>query len=240
MKAILLMTVLCLLCATLCYAQMYNDTASHHAYNSTIDHYKKILGNELGLYNGPVYVDYTRTISQGSSFLGDSTYPSYGNVTYDGVLYENIPLLYDIYQNKLITIHPSTKISFSFVNERVEAFTLLGSYFYNLKPDSVYTIKPGYYERLYSGIKSSAYQRHEKQARNDLSDRIVKIGLSDKNVFFIKIKDKVTPVSRKKDILKLYDNERKKISHFMRTEKLRFRNNKREDIIKITRFYNEL
>lgn len=240
MKAILLMINLCLLCAMLSYGQMGNDTVFHQAYNNAIKHYKNFLQDEIGLYNGPVYMDYTGTISHGSPFLGDTALLSNGHVAYNGVSYENIPLLYDIYENKLITAHPLTKIRYSLINEKVDAFSLLGYYFQHLKPDSIYKIKPGYYETLYNGTKSSAYQRHEKETRDDLTGTVVKIRLNDKNVFYIKNRNTVVPVNSKKNILKIYDDKEKEISHFMRTEKLKFRKSKREDLIKITRFYNEL
>ena len=242
MKARLLMIKLFLIFILQTFAQSNSGgLLSSNSQQNAIDVYKNALQEESGLYNGPAYVDYLIKISENSNspYLGDSLKMSNGSVVYDGVLYQNILLLYDVFKKMLITISPSTNLRFSLVNDRIDSFTVLGYNFKSIKLGNIKTPK-NFYDVLFSGEKSRAYQLHLKEANEDLSGRVSKIRLSDKNLFFIEKDGRITQVKKRKHALRIFSDHRSEVSHFLRKEKLRFKNDVRRDLVELTKFYDGL
>src|SRR3954452_5902520 len=64
------------------------------AIQNAISAYHQFLSPQTSLYNGSEYVDYAYTINEGTPFFEDTQF-SNGTVTYDNVLYTDVPILYD-------------------------------------------------------------------------------------------------------------------------------------------------
>lgn len=237
----LFMTAISVFCAVQAYAQNNTEAvlvAKGQQHAITI--YKKALNAESGLYNGPFYIDYLQTISEGNPFLDNNLQMVLGSVFYDDVLYENEPMMYDIYKKKLIVNSPATNIRFTLVNDRIGYFVINGRQFRNLKADSILKIPSNFYEVLFSGNRISSYQLHQKTPKDDLSGRFYKIKLLDKNSFFIEKGGAIKEINRKRDVLDILNDKRQEVSQFIRKEKLRFRKNIKDDLATITQFYEGL
>lgn len=241
MKMKLFMIAITVFCAVQAYAQNNTDAVlAAKGQQQAITIYKNALNAESGLYNGPFYIDYLQTISEGNPFLDNNLQMVLGSVFYDGVLYENEPMMYDIYKKKLIVSSPATNIRFTLVNDRIGYFVINGRHFRNIKTDSIYKVPSSLYEVLFLGNHIASYQLHQKTPKDDLSGRFYKIKLLDKNRFFIEKGGAIKEINRKRDVLDILNDERQEVSQLIRKEKLRFRKNIKNDLTIITQFYEVL
>src|SRR4051812_27023863 len=85
------------------YAQNgVTDSLSVYVINKNINWYTLQRGNNLKLYNGMEYVFLYRTVRGFSFFLTDTFEKN--NIVYDGTLYHQVLLAYDIVSNQVVTL----------------------------------------------------------------------------------------------------------------------------------------
>src|SRR6267142_7278950 len=84
------------------YGQSSADSlVRQRSYQNAKDTYFSALGPELNLYNGVYYKDYkTYENDEGQPYFGTDLWTE-GSVLYDGVIYENVPMLYNVVDDKL-------------------------------------------------------------------------------------------------------------------------------------------
>ncbi|MGC4023425.1 MAG: hypothetical protein QM734_16475 [Cyclobacteriaceae bacterium] len=136
------------------------------AKKNTISSYLGSIGIESSvLYNGSEYLTY-------NPLNGEHPYLyinwKEGSINYDGQLFNNVPLLYDISIDQVIT-KSFTGADFQLVKPFINFFTLGDRKFINLKDSS---IQSGFYEILFDS-KIKVYSKHVKKFRETTSDRQV-------------------------------------------------------------------
>ena len=117
------------------------------------------------MYNGSEYAYnayYPFTINEGDPFFQSKTFDT-GAVFYNNVLYENVPLLFDIVKEELLTHDPTNNYIMRLNNERVKWFIIWGHTFVRLNHDSANNspLHTGFYDLLYNG-NTSLYKRDLK------------------------------------------------------------------------------
>jgi hypothetical protein len=201
--------------------------------------YHENIKNESGLYNGSQYVVYAQTIQDGIPFF-EITQPSNGNVTYWGVEYKNVPLLYDILKGEIITVVPSTNYLIKLNTEKVSSFEVLNHKFIRIAKDSSNkNIKTGFYDVLYDG-QTAVYKKEIKTLNEDLSSGKLRTFILDENAFFIKKNNVFFTVSNKSSLLDILKDKKKEVQEFIRKNKLKIRKDKDNALPKIAAFYDEI
>lgn len=232
-----------LFCTTITNAQ-YNASDSlvyQKSKEEAISFYHEYVKNESGLYNGSQYVVYAQTIQEGIPFF-ETPNPTKGSVVYYGILYENVPLLYDILKGQLITLIPVSNYLINLNAERVTSFEILNHNFTRLERDSVNkTIKTGFYEILYDG-KTTVYKKQTKVVGEDLSQAKLRNFIVESNSFYIKKANTFYAVSNKSSLLAIFKERKKEIQEFIRKNKLSVRKDTDKDnsLPKIAAFYDEI
>ncbi|QEC66111.1 hypothetical protein FRZ67_01875 [Panacibacter ginsenosidivorans] len=230
-----------LFCISPAHAQ-YNTTDSLSylkAKQQAIAFYHTYVKDESGLYNGSQYVVYAQTIQEGIPFF-ETPEPSKGNVVYTGVLYENVPLLYDILKGQLITLIPSSNYLICLNADKVSNFEILNHKFTRLIKDSGdKTIKTGFYEVLHDG-QTTVYKKQTKTVGEDLSQAKLRNFIVESNTFYIKKTNTFYTVSNKKSLLTILKDRKKEVQEFIKKNKLDIRNDKDNALPKIAAFYDSL
>ena len=220
----------------------YNESDSllyKKAKEYAVSLYHENIKNESGLYNGSQYVVYAQTIQDGIPFF-EITQPSNGNVTYWGVEYKNVPLLYDILKGEIITIVPSTNYLIKLNTEKVSSFEVLNHKFIRIAKDSSNkNIKTGFYDVLYDG-QTAVYKKEIKTLNEDLSSGKLRTFILDENAFFIKKNNVFFTVSNKSSLLDILKDKKKEVQEFIRKNKLKIRKDKDNALPKIAAFYDEI
>ncbi|MBC6988776.1 hypothetical protein [Hymenobacter sp. BT491] len=197
--------------------------------------------NHSHLYNGTEYVNYDKPYIQGDQFF-ESNLEAAGGIYYDGFYFRNVPLLYDIYVDQLVIKHPASPLKMKLVNEKVKYFVLYGHTFVRLVSDSLTAspIRTGFYDLLFaSQVKVLA-----KRAK-DLQERATPTGLEGRfneiDKFFIEKNKTYYQVGKKYTVVKLFPNKKSDLRKYVRSQKLKFTKNRREDsIVKLVRYYSTL
>src|SRR5258708_22748261 len=79
------------------------------SFQQAVNNYHQFLSPETGLYDGKEYtynLYYPFEINEGHPFFQSKNFDT-GAVFYNNVLYEKVPLLYDLINNELLVNNPS-------------------------------------------------------------------------------------------------------------------------------------
>jgi hypothetical protein len=220
-----------------------SDTARETtSFQAAVNYYHQFLSPETGLYDGSEYTYntyYPIQINEGDPFFLSKNFYT-GTVFYNNVLYEKVPLLYDIIKNELLIHDPSNIYTIRLNNERVGWFTIWGHTFIQLIFDSANNsqMRTGFYDLLYNG-KTSLYRKDSKILNeNTASAQGINKYVVETNEYFIKKDNQYYKVTNKKSLNVALKNKKKEIGQFIKKNKLNLRKNKNGALIKIVGYYN--
>jgi hypothetical protein len=132
------------------------DSINHQtSFGQVVSNFYIAIGQESRLYNGPEYHPYDRNIKGSALFPLDAETWATGKVNYDGIDYEGVPLMYDIYKDVLVALLYNHFSMYILQSDRVRDFTFSGHHFIRINADSLVNdradISTGFYEQLYKG-----------------------------------------------------------------------------------------
>jgi len=226
------------LSSSFCYCQVTQvDTAFlAQAKKKSIALYTSTIQHQSRLYNGNDYVIYFPKNEEHPYYKNDDW--GTGSVAYWGELYENIPLLFDLAVDQIITEHDRGN-PIQLLAEKVQGFVIWDHTFVRLYPDDKNKISAGFYDQLYNG-KSKVYAKYSKNYREELESTRV-IPQFDESVRYYLVKDGVfTVVKSKASVLKVLSDHKSEVKNFIRKNRLAFKGNRDEALVRVTQFYDTL
>jgi hypothetical protein len=208
------------------------------AVNHLIALYHQSSGDQSGLYNGSQHSGYPFSFEAGQPFFNNDK-PGTGSVVYDGILYENVSLQYDEVQEALV-MQDSTR-RMRLLNDRIERFTLFNNNFIRIVKDTESTvlIRTGFYNLLYAG-KTSMLKREEKIIREDPSTGVLLRFVDSHVYYYIKMNNSYLSIKSKKGLLNIFKDKKKDIRQYIRKNKLSYRKDRDNTLIKTTAYYDQL
>lgn len=219
------------------------DTSRKTAsFQEAVNYYHQFLSPETGLYDGSEYTYntyYPIQINEGDPFFLSKNFYT-GTVFYNNVLYEKVPLLFDIIKNELLIHDPSNIYIIRLNNERVGWFTIWGHTFIRLIFDSANSsqMRTGFYDLLYNG-KTSLYSKDSKTLNeNTASAQGINKYVVESNEYFIKKENQFYKITNKKSLMVVLKNKKKEIGQFIKKNKLNLRKIKNYALIKIAAYYD--
>jgi hypothetical protein len=231
----------CFFIAAKAYGQL--NRADSSFYQSTVsealDLYHQSAGDQSGLYNGPMYSGYPFRFESGTPFFGSGRLDT-GSVFYDGILYLQVPLLYEDLKDLLIINDNGYFIQLK--NKLVKEFSLPGHYFVRLGENDITTkgINTGFYEVL-NQDSIAVLKKTVKKILDDLaSDNVVQKQISQSVHYYIKTATAVYEINNERDILAIFPEKKKEIQQFVKKNKLNFNEDKGNTIIKIVVYYEQI
>ena len=236
--------ILILICSFNCiYAAAQSDSADIISYRSALANtqsvYFKQLGDQSKLYNGSQYASYGFVFKTGSPYYKSDQF-TYGSVLYDGILFNNLPLLYEDLRELLITKKEGYLLQL--ITARVSAFTISGHQFIRLVADSSNRgiSKTGFYEVLYPG-RSLVLKKTYKNIQDVAS---VSEGLShfieESDSYFIKKGNSFIRVKSKNEMFDIFPDHQKEIQLFIKKNKLNFRKDEENTLTQVAAYYDQI
>ncbi|MEO5978543.1 MAG: hypothetical protein ABIS36_02990 [Chryseolinea sp.] len=198
--------------------------------------YNDFIGGQSRLYNGTEYHDYL-TKDEEHPYFGANDW-SKGNIVYDDDFYKNIELFYDISRDQVITEHKLTGGKIEMIAKKIAQFTINGHPFVRLNQDKEKVIKEGFYEVLYQG-KVNVFARREKQMQDKTENYTVVHTFIERNKVYIVKNGIYHFVKTKKSVLAVFDDKRQELKAFLKTEKLRYKDNRELAIAKMAGEYDK-
>jgi hypothetical protein len=230
------------ICTCKTFAQDNTPDSTHLvAKENAISLYHRLVYPETNLYNGIEYVDYAYTLNEGSPYFITSGFVN-GAVTYNGISYTGVPILYDGVKEEVVIPDPSGKNKIRLHTEKVSGFDLSNLHFTKLTADSLNrsVIRTGFYEVLYNG-KISLYKKQTKKILENITiSQGLRRTIDEQSGYFIRKNNHYFTVNDKRSLLNSLKDEKKEIQQFMKKNKLKMRKEKELSLIRIAAYYDEI
>lgn len=214
------------------------------AIKNAINIYHEYLSPEPGLYNGSEYTYntyYPFVINEGDPFFFSKNFDT-GAVYYNGVLYEKVPLLYDIIHGEVLIRDPS-RINILRLNDKyISWFRLYNHTFQKLYRDSASAnpLNTGFYAALYRG-KTSLYKSVSKIFKeNSASFQGLNKYTVETDEYFIKKNNDYFRVKNKKQLLNILSDRKKEVNQYMKKNRLKFKKAMEYTLINVVAYYDQL
>lgn len=216
-----------------------DSTLEQISLRKAIDFYHESIGSQSPLYNGREYVNYDEFITGHQFFESDLL--EEGSIMYDGTLYRNINLLYDIVQEEVIVEHFNKYFKIILPKHRVDFFSLLNHTFIWINSDSLQNqvLSPGFYEKLYEG-KVNLLAKRTKIIEEKIEGRSVARKFLPVNYFYIAKGNVYQPVKSKNSVLKVFEDHKKEVRKYIRSLGINYKANRETAIVKMTQHYDKL
>ena len=208
-----------------------------NAINNSIQIYHNGIGDQAAKFNGSQYQGYTVSFSDGHPYFKADVLAK-GKIVYDGVLFENVNLLYDEVADCVILQDSSHRIKL--VGERLSSFSIQENNFERLnKIGNSQLINTGFYEVLTKG-NLSLYKKEVKRMIDKFSNsNELAVIFEIHQYYYLKKDNQYYQIQRKKDLFQLMGNDEKEIKNFIEIEHLNFRKSKEILLTKVVDFYNQ-
>jgi hypothetical protein len=218
-------------------AQLLADSSILNKSETTaIEAYHSALGIQSSLYNGVEHVRYPSTIEGFAYFLTSDW--QMASVNYDGIIYTDIPVQYDLVRDEVIIQHPS-RIPIIPSVAKIKGFSLPGHSFVRIEKQAIPSLKTGFYEQFIRGPITVLIKREKT-----IDEKINGLQLERKFIlrerYYIVKENEYHPVGNEKDLLKVLKERRNEIKQYLSDNSLRFGTDPDNTIIKAVEYYNQL
>lgn len=246
-KPIYLSSAVIIFCAIFCQnssaqAVLSDSSSQQNALNNAVALYNTSLGVQVPVYSGAEYYFYDPHI-KGNAYYQDINGFSGGSVYYDGTMYNNLQLLYDVNTDQLVCLFPNRISKFIVIKERVKSFDCLSSHFININVDTLTNnsaLESGYYRELYAG-KSEVLAKYTKSIQTSTStSNYVENYFSAKKYFFIKKNSVYHSVGSKGSVLDLFKDKKNELKKYIKANSIDFKENPEEAMMKVASWYDHL
>jgi len=239
-----------LLCGIQCYFSSILEANSQDssgvnnftqiALDNTIALYSQSAGAQLRLYNGSAYEDYRFAFNRGQPYF-NSKEAGIGAVSYDGILYKNVPMWYDLLSDKVIIEHYDDASQISLIREKIAYFTLHNHTFIHLKHDSVANsiLREGFYDQLYQGQVTLFAKRINKLEQRTLQSGVERT-IDQQVRYFLKKDGKYYTIKSQHALLNHLKDKKKELQQYIKQNKIRYGEKQEDALIKIAAYYDNL
>lgn len=185
--------------------------------------YNKKLQASSNLYSGPQYIEQNYPQSGSPFFSSDSL--RNGWISYDGHLYTDVLLQWDVFQNYVITLSLKENSKLILRNDLIDSFYFSGHLVKTMKADKeLNLLQAGFYEFLYNG-KTAVIAIRKKTNMGIIQGGSMVYDFTSKNKIYVKKEGIYFLISNKKDILKLFPKDKSAIKRLVRKAALNWRKN---------------
>lgn len=196
------------------------------------------LKTNLNLYNGTEHPGYPRNI-KGSAYLDGEEFAE-GHVQYDGVWYA-VPMLYDLYAEKIVITHFNRYTRISLINEKVKEFSIHGHFFRNFPAKELGQIVPvGLCEVLYESDSISVYARKRKLLNERSTSHGLERDFISSNQYYMMVNGSYHIVKSKGDMFALMGSKKREVVAELKKKKIKFRKNTEEALITASKIYEKI
>lgn len=209
------------------------------AYAGALRLYHTYINPEPGLYRGARYVDYDYLVQDGQPFFGADSI-RIGTVVYDGIFFDQVPMLYDLVKGSLIINDPYHVYKISLIMDLVDSFTITDHQFIRLR-DSLNPSAPanGFYELLYKGRLTLL----KKEKKNYVANLLVTVENIQNFIghtisYYLKKGGTYYHLNNKKALLNTFKDRKSDLKKFIRRNKLSWRDDKETLLIKVMSWYD--
>jgi hypothetical protein len=201
-------------------------------FNKAIAYYQNVVGANSFIYTGKEYIGYDISIEGDPYFKWDSLQK--GDIYYDGNLYKDVPMLYDIVKQVVVIDRYQANPRISLLNEKIKYFTLNGHRFVNERAEN----GNAFFDILSDG-RVGVWVKRVKTIRKPMHAENPDF-FKETDEIYIKKGDALYPVSNRNSVLLVFNDKRRQVKTFIRKKRLRFKKHIEPDLVQTVSFYSTL
>lgn len=220
-------------CVSMAQSYLGDTTFVTDAAKNSVKNYYHLTGPQSHIYNGNSYIEYQQQDDEHPYFINEWIE---GSIVYEGEYYENIPMLYDISNDKVITDHQYNIHKIQLINEKISRFAIKDHLFVHLIKTELPT---GFYEILYDG-KIKVYLRWKKTLQETATSQIIEKRFDEKTSYYLLKEGKFHSVKTKRALLAVLKDRKSDLKKFMHTNKIKFKTNRSQNIAQLASHYDQL
>jgi len=190
------------------------------------------------LFNGTEYIMYDQHI-KGDPYYVPGMQP--GSVFYDGTLYKNVPMLYELTTGNLV-IRPLDEnhegVPICLIAEKVGYFSIDNHTFVHIVPDSGNNIiSNGFYDHIYNG-SISLFVKRQKLLFEDPTTYDRSFVTNDK--FFVFRNNTWYAIHSQGDLMEFMKERKKDVAKYLRQNKIKYKKTPEYAMVKMAEYYDTL
>ncbi len=214
-----------------------SSTNQSWAYDNIKAWYQNEIGADSHIYMGKEYAPYKAGIQGSQFFLSPQMQNS--TIFYDGTLYEDVPLLYDLVRQNIIINRYEDNTRIKLLNEKIQYFIISGHRFENIiSSRNNEDAGSGFFDIVLDG-KASILVSRKKKVEMTLNPADPP-KFTERDKIFIRNKNNMYAIDKTKSILKALGDKKNSVKTFIRKNKFRFKKNAEEEIVKTVAYYETL
>jgi len=208
------------------------------SFRNSLSYFQNEIGADSHLYTGKEYTPYEKGIKGHSFFMSDQMQNS--DLFYDGTLYTNIPLLFDIVRQEIVINRYHQNVRMKLLSEKVKYFILAGHRFENitLAEGKEEYLSNGIYDIIFDG-KASVLVKRLKRIRYPLKAEDPP-GFVEEDLFYIRNGNSLYAVDSRSSLLQALDDKGELIKAYVRKSKFRFKKNIEKELMMAAAYYSTL
>ncbi len=214
------------------YAQTSVPDSSSGYYINAVSYFENQIGANSHLFIGKEFNDYDLHV-KGNPFFGFNQMQK-SELFYDGTLYKNVPLLFDIVGQQLVINSYNEDYKIALISEKVKYFVIGGHRFENFLLDENANNIYNFYEILFAN-SIEVLAKRIKRIKNGLRAEDP-ASFVEQDELFIKKNNYLYPVYNKKTVMQALRDKKEIVQAFIRKHSLKFKRNIENDL-KITAAY---
>lgn len=208
------------------------------------DNFYKAIGQQSRLYNGHEYPPYNPHINGNALFPYDVQGWEIGEVDYDGVIYKNVPIKYDINKDVIVVLLYNKFSMFTLLSDRVHDFTFANHHIVRIAADSLTNdnagITTGFYDQIYGGKIAIIAKRAKTIQNSSNAAAAPETYFIATNDYYLRKGKVYYKISGQSSILKVLKDKKNELQQYIRSNKIRFKDNPDDAMAKIAAQYDHL
>lgn len=207
----------------------------------TVANYNTAIDQQSHLYNGPEY-EYYDPIIKGNAYVFDNKSFTPGAVKYGDVIYRDIPMLYDLNKDIVVSLLYNHFTKFSLLSERVAEFWLLNHHFIRINADSTGKagLTTGFYDQLYRGKKIGIIVKRAKSIQSTASSNTVESFFRETRDYYVTRGNSYFSFSGKGGLLDIFKDKKKELKQYIKANNIDFHENQEQAIVDVATYYDHL
>ena len=198
-----------------------------------IDQFNTTIANQSELFNGALYELYPPA-NKGTFYFLDKNYCVPALIRYDHTWYKNIPVLYDVYNDAMVSV--SGNNLYVLRPGKLSDLYFLNHHFIYVETEGTDGLAPGYYDQLYPG-RSKVLVKRSKRINDTKTTEIV---YEDRTDIYVKKDSKYYLVNSKGSLLDIFKNKKKELNQYLDNNKIRYNKDKEGAVARLAIYYDQI
>ena len=207
------------------------------AATQAIDYFNTVIANESEIYNGAVYEFYPPA-NKGSFYFQDKNHCVPGLIRYNGNWYKNILLLYDIYNDIMVSTLDNNL--FILNTEKIADVYLLNHHFIHINGQSKDNLTPGFYDVIYNGRSQVLIKRIKIINDHVTGSQEAETFYEDRSNAYVKKGNKYYLVDSRSSFLDTFKDKKKDLNRYMSDNKIDYKKDKEDAVAKLAAYYDSI